>query len=101
VGHDCLNDGLEDVSVGIVCYAVAKRKVDRVILAGAHTDIAKLASTGEVLAVLVEGYGHDAIGGVEGFLDTIAVVDVNVDVQNALLVSQKLDNAEDDVCEIS
>jgi hypothetical protein len=28
-------------------------------------------------------------------------VHVNVDVQNALLVSQKLDNAEDDVCEIS
>jgi hypothetical protein len=101
VGHDCLNDRLENVSVGFVRYAVAKRKVDRVVLAGAHTDVAKLASTGEVLAVLVEGHGHDAIGCIKGFFDTIAVVHVNVDVQNALLVSQKLDNAEDDVCEIS
>jgi hypothetical protein len=45
----------------------------------------------------VERYGHDAIGRVEGFLYTISVVHVNVDVQHALLVSQKLDDAEDDV----
>jgi hypothetical protein len=101
VGHDGLDNRLEDISVCIVRYAVAQGEVDRVILAAAHTNVAKFASTGKVLAVLVERYGHDAIGCVKGLLDTIAVVHINIDVQNALLVPQKLDNAEDDVCRVS
>jgi hypothetical protein len=32
----------------------------------------------------VERDGHDPVGGVEGFLDAVAVVDVDVDVQHAL-----------------
>jgi hypothetical protein len=31
----------------------------------------------------VEGDGHDAVGGVEGLLNTVAVVDIDVDVENA------------------
>ena len=39
----------------------------------------------EILPELVEGCGHDAIRCVESLLHAIAVVDVNVDVKNALV----------------
>lgn len=97
VGHDGGDDGLEDAFVGCVGDAVAERKVDGVVLAGADTDVAQLARAGEVFSVLVERTGHDAVGCVEGLFDAVAVVDVNVDVEHALLVAQKLDDAEHDV----
>lgn len=40
----------------------------------------------KVLAVLVEGDGHDAVSGVERLLHAVAVMDVDVDVQHALVV---------------
>lgn len=45
----------------------------------------------------MEGDGHDAVGGVEGFLDTISVVDVNVDVEDAWVEAKEFEDAEDDV----
>ena len=42
-----------------------------------------VARAGEVFAELVEGDGHHAVRRVEGFLDAVAVVDVDVDVQHA------------------
>ena len=44
----------------------------------------EISGAGEVLAVLVEGDGHDPVGGVEGLFDAIAVVNVDIDVQHAL-----------------
>lgn len=40
----------------------------------------------EVLSVLVEGNRHDTVCGVEGFLHTIAMMDVNIYVQDSLVV---------------
>jgi hypothetical protein len=97
VSHDCFDDWLKDIAVGLVCDAVAQREIDRVVLAAANTNIAQFAGTGKVLAVLVEGNGHDSVGRVKGFLDTIAMVDVDVNVQDTLLVSQEFDDAENDV----
>jgi len=40
----------------------------------------------------VKGCSHDAVGGVEGLLDAVAVVDVNVDVQHALVLPEIASN---------
>lgn len=40
----------------------------------------------EVVPVLVEGHGHDSVRQVEGLLDPVAMVNVDVDVQNAGVV---------------
>ncbi len=37
----------------------------------------------------MEGDSHDPVGGVEGFLNAVSVVDVNVDVENSLKERQK------------
>lgn len=98
VFHDGADDGLEDGAVGIVVDSIAKGEVDGIILARSDTNVAQLAGTGEVLAVLVEGYGHDAIGCVESFFDTIAVVNIDINVENALLEPQELEDSQDDIC---
>lgn len=43
----------------------------------------------EVLAVLVEGHGHDSVRCVESLLHTVPMMDVNVYVQHSLVVSGK------------
>ena len=97
ISHDGLDCRLEDVFVRLVCNAIAEREIDRVILAGSNADVSKLASARKVLPILVKGHRHDAIGGVEGFLDTVTMVHVDVDIKHALLVPQKLDNTKDNV----
>lgn len=48
---------------------------------------AQITRPGEVLAVLVKGDGHDAVGCVKGLFDAVTVVDIDIYVQNALMVS--------------
>lgn len=67
------------------------------MLAGADTNVAQLSSTREVLAVFMEGNGHDSVGCVECFFDTVAMVDIDIDVEDALLETQQFEDAEDDV----
>eukprot|EP00850_Spirogloea_muscicola_P008017 SM000042S15284 [mRNA] locus=s42:174238:177192:+ [translate_table: standard] len=61
----------------------------------------EVAGAGEVLAELVEGDGHDAVGGVEGLLHAVAVVDVDVDVQHALVVLEELQDGQHDVVDVA
>ena len=98
--HHCLDDWLENCLVRRVVNAIPQREIDGVVLAVADSDVAELAGTGEVLAVLVEGDGHDTVGRVEGLLDTIAMMDINVNVEDALLVAQEFENGENDVCAV-
>ena len=45
----------------------------------------------------MEGEGHDTIGEVEGLLDAVAVVDVNVDVEDARVHLEQLEDCQHDV----
>lgn len=97
VVHYSLDDGLEDGLVGVVGDTIAKWEIDGVILTNANPNIAQLAGSGEILSILVEGTGHNSIGSVKGLLDAVAMVDVNVDVEDALLVPEELEDCEDNV----
>lgn len=95
--HDARDDGLKDGLVCGVVNSISEGEVDSIVFALSDTDIAKLAGSGEVLAVLVEGDRHDSIGRVEGLFDAITVMHVNIDVQDALVEPQKLQDTQDDV----
>jgi hypothetical protein len=45
----------------------------------------------------VEGNSHNTVGGVEGLLNTITVMDVNIDVEDPLFESEELEDAENDI----
>lgn len=96
--HDSRDDGLENGFVSDVINTIAQGKVDGVILARTDADVAELASAGKVLAVLVKRDRHDAIGRVKRLLNSVAVMDVDVNVKDALLEPQKLENCQHNVC---
>lgn len=49
----------------------------------------------------MEGHGHDAVRQVEGFLHAVAVVNVDVDVENPRVVLEQLQDADDDVVDVA
>ena len=95
--HDTVDHRLKDALVAGVVNTVTEREVDGVVLSVADADIPKFAGAREVLAVLVEGNGHDTVGAVEGFFNTVTVVYVNVDVEHTRVEAKKLDDAKNDV----
>lgn len=63
-----------------------------------HSEITR---SREVLAVLVERHRHDPIRRVERLLDAVAVVNVDVDVKNALVVLEQLEDTEHNVVDVA
>ena len=72
--------------VAYVVYSIPQRKIEAVIFAPAGSNVPQVSSSGEVFPVLVEGDRHDPVGGVEGLLDAVPMVDVNINVQHPLVV---------------
>ena len=60
-----------------------------------------MAGAGKVLAVLVKGRRHHAVGRVEGLLHAVAVVDVNVNVQHARVHLEQLQDAQHAVVDVA
>jgi len=44
---------------------------------------------------------HDAVGTVKGFLDTISMVDVNIDVQNTLVLLEQFQNGQNAIIDVA
>lgn len=73
--------------VTLIINPIFERKVDRIPLALALASIAQRAGSRKVVAKLVERGRHDPVRGVEGFFYAVAMVYVDVDVQDAGVVS--------------
>jgi hypothetical protein len=95
--HNTPDDRLKDALVGDIVNTITERKVDSIVFSLANANIAELSGSREVLSVLMEGYGHHSVGGIERLLNTIAVMDIDIDIKNTLLETQKLQDAKNDV----
>mmetsp|Transcript_21127 Transcript_21127/g.35286 ORF Transcript_21127/g.35286 Transcript_21127/m.35286 type:complete len:256 (-) Transcript_21127:392-1159(-) len=98
---DLGDDGLEDAFVRFVIDSIFQWEVDRVILALSDSNILDVTCSRKVLAKLVEGDTHHTIGGVEGLLDSITVVNVDVNVQHPLVDLEEFEDGEDDVVDVT
>lgn len=97
LGYDWLEDHLE----GLVVKPLVQRKVDCVVGAQIFADIIDVASAREIILELMEGAGHDPIGEIEGLLNTISVVDIDVNVQHSLVSLEQLQNGKYAVVDIA
>jgi hypothetical protein len=95
--HDALDHGFENALVRGIVDTIAEGEVDGIVFARADTDVAKFTGAGEVLAVLVEGHCHDAIRGVESFFHTVTMVNIDINVENALLESEQLEDTKNNI----
>lgn len=95
--HDVLDNRFKNGFVRGVVDAITKGEVDSVVFSRPDTHISKLASAWKVFAVFVERYRHHTVRGVKSFFNTVSVVNVDVNVQNALFVAKEFQYAQDDV----
>lgn len=82
--------GYTRLLVRSVVHPVLQRHVQRVILAIARPDILDVPGPRKEIAVLMEGHRHDPIRQVKRLFHPVAVVNVDVDVQDARVELQEL-----------
>lgn len=98
---DLGDDWLEDHLERFVVKPLVQREVDRVVRSRVLADIIDVASAREIILELMEGAGHDSIGEIEGLLNTVAVVDIDIDIQHSLIGLQQLQNGEHAIVNIT
>ena len=99
--HDHRTYRLKDSLVGDVIDTVVQREVERVVLTKSATNILNVTSTREELSVLVEGQGHNTVGCVEGLFNSVSMMDIDIDVENALVYLEKFKNTQDNVVDVT
>lgn len=55
----------------------------------------------EEISISMERYGHDSVCAVEGFLDPIPMMHVDVNIEYPVMVFQELQDSEDNVIYIA
>lgn len=55
----------------------------------------------EFFVVFMKGDCEDAVGGPEGLFDTVAVMDVDIDVENPRMVAEELEDGKNDVINVT
>jgi len=96
------DNALEEFEELVVLDASLERDVDRVEPALAFSALLQAAGAREeVLAELVEAEGEHTVRAVKGFLDAVAVMHVDVDVEDADEVSEQAEDADNDVVDVA
>ena len=80
-GANAAHDLLEELNISHIVHALAKRYVRCEKLANALADLLQSASSGEeIFLKLMEADSEDSIRMVEGFLDSVAVMHIDIQV---------------------
>lgn len=99
--NDRSHHGFEGVLIGHIIDSVVHREVYGVIFACLSANIIQGSCPWEVIAILVERCSEDAISCQESLLNSIAVMAVNVYVQDALVCLKELKDAQDTVIDVA
>lgn len=105
--HTGSHDIFKELDVLVVLYAIMKRHIEGMVCTRTRvvdrSRIIQRASTREedCSFVFMEGECHDAVCGPESLLDTIAVMDVNINVEYAWMVKEELEYGKNDVIDVA
>jgi hypothetical protein len=99
--HDVVQHYAMDIpEIGVV-EALVEGEVDTVVGALLIADIVDVAGSWEVLLELVEGACHHSICQVEGLLDSVSMVDIDVDVEYSLVGFQQFQNGQHTIVDVA
>ena len=84
--HDAPDHRLEHAPVGFIGDTIAQWHVACIVFSLFEARVTQLTSTWEKLAILVKRACHHTVSRVECLFDTVAMVDVNINVENAGVV---------------
>lgn len=98
--HDAVYYRLEYREVHVVIDAFLEREVERAVPAVFVADVCVVAGSREEVLVmrayfeLVQRASEDSVGSEEGFFHAVAVVHIYVDVEDALVLLEQLEDRE-------
>jgi hypothetical protein len=93
---------LEQLEIGIIIDSSSEGDVYCEVLAYSFPYTLERSAFGEeARLVLVEANGHDPIGVVEGLLNAISMVHVNIQIKNPIVYFKQLEDAEHDIVDIA
>jgi hypothetical protein len=91
----------EEVEIIVIINSRVERDVERVVLALSVTDVLDISSPWEEVAEPVEGDSHDSVSAVESLFDSVSMMDVDVDVEHAVVVLEQFKDGEHDVVNVA
>mmetsp|Transcript_50181 Transcript_50181/g.104707 ORF Transcript_50181/g.104707 Transcript_50181/m.104707 type:complete len:221 (+) Transcript_50181:1699-2361(+) len=95
--HNARDERSENALVALVVNAVSQWVVDCIILTSLCANVQHVAGAREVVAILMKRDRHHPICRVEGFLDAITMVNINIDVKNTIMHFQQFQDSENNV----
>lgn len=100
--HHLVDNWLEKVLVTLVINAIPQGYIETVVAATLCSNFIHVTCAGEeVVSIFVEGHCHDPVSEVEGFLDPVTMVDVNINVEHPRVVLEQLQDANHNVIDIA
>mmetsp|Transcript_441 Transcript_441/g.689 ORF Transcript_441/g.689 Transcript_441/m.689 type:complete len:359 (-) Transcript_441:54-1130(-) len=99
--HNLIEQRLEQIAIGIIAHATLEGSIDGKAGPFLGTRFARMARAGKEIPVLVQTQRHDTIRAIKGFFDTITVMDINVNVEDAGVDFEQFQNGQDNVIDIT
>jgi hypothetical protein len=65
------------------------------------TSVLDISSAREEIAIPVERHSHDSIRAVECLLNTVTMMHININIEDSIVVFQKLKYSQDDIVHIA
>lgn len=97
-GHNSLHHILEQLIKRIVIHSWFERDVQWVMLSIICSVLVKSACSGEkILTILMERYRHDSVWQVKCLLNTVTVMDIDIDVNDSWINHQKFQNCQNNI----
>lgn len=101
VFHDLSEDRSGDSNKGFIIHTLIKREIHSPVGTLFFPDILNMSSSWEVILELMERAGHDSVSQVEGLLNPITMMDINIDIQYSLISLEQFQNSQDTVIDIA
>jgi len=102
---ESLAHGFHDVFVDlnelVILETIQKRYVDCIAGSFLTPHILDISCPREEVTISVEADGHHSVGCVKGFFNSIAVVDVDIDVEHSLMILEQLQDSKHNVIYIT
>ena len=100
--HNALHDVFEKFVERVVIHSGFERYIERVVFSIVLSILIEASSSREkIFPVLMEGNGHYSVRQVEGFLHTVSMMHIDIDVDDSGIDEKKLQNCQNDVIHIT
>ena len=91
--------GLKDKATVLIIDTTVQRDVHSIVLAFTETNVLQCTRTGEVVSIFMEGAGHDSVGAIKSFFDTITMMNININIHNTRINSDISNEEKRDILE--